>query len=116
MLYVVIKVGQLVEHDSLEEAIEQASRLIDKEGKNFYIAKLIKCGSKTKFEWQDLEHYENNYGAPWTSNLDKSLIKLWKSNDYTIAKLANRFGRTICAIESRLDKLGLYNYKSYLRM
>ena len=48
----------------------------------------------------------DNVGRPWSEDEEKELIKAFKGGD-PIADIATRHGRTLRAIEARLERVGL---------
>ena len=48
----------------------------------------------------------DNVGRPWSEEEEKELIKAFKGGD-PITDIATRHGRTLRAIEARLERLGL---------
>lgn len=135
MPYVVIRRGQLREHQSFDNAKAEAERLINRTGDEFYIAELLELGSVTKTSWTSLkkerlrieaEEYNPwaekqeaniragkrlNEGCPWTEAADQELLRMWKTGAYSMNALAIQFGRTKGAISSRLHcRFGITTY------
>lgn len=108
MTYVVIKVGQLHEHDLLTEAEHEAARLVKLEDNDFYIAELVKRSSRSEVSWITLTF--NDSDNLWDDTLDETLQDMWASHKYSLMMLANHFNRTIDEIVNRLNKLGFGTY------
>ena len=55
----------------------------------------------------DSKHKPANSGSPWTDDDDIELADLYGDN-LTIKELSEHFGRSIKAIRSRLNKIGIW--------
>ena len=96
-MYMVVKKGQLREHDSLNSAAIEADRLSIENFSSFYVIEVIAIA----------ETMPRNHMAPWTRKLDEELLYLYMGGHWTPRKLAKHFGRSCHAICCRLERFKL---------
>jgi len=57
-------------------------------------------------KWRRARSGARNVGRAWTAEEESTLVAAFKSGDF-LADIAARHGRTVRAIEARLERLGL---------
>lgn len=130
MTYMVVRKGQLVEHNDSNAAQTEAVRLATRHGDQFYVVKVMGCTQEQRtITYSDtcermppyiygncalllcdlLDCSESRVGAPWSKEEDRLLRMMWQSDGYTVHALAEIFCRNPKGIHCRLRKLGFYN-------
>ena len=111
-MYVVARVGQLKEHDTIQSARTEAIRLAVQNDNKYHVLEVagtIVTERQTVWVQADVEPtpFRKHSGDTWSREDDVNLVRLFYTGEHDRHRLADHFGRTPLAISCRLAKHGI---------
>jgi hypothetical protein len=114
----VVKKGQLVEHEDNREALKEARRLARKLDNDMYVVEVKAVEQARKLGELKIEHtllfnallncHSSRVGHRWTPEEEDIVVHLWRDQREGIADIAAITSRNPYGIECRLRELGFY--------